>query len=159
MSLQMSTTIPTWLITTCFTYMWLGLWKQGTWTHKIWQLFQTFMTHNFIDYLTLTKHMLNYILRKLLLWNIHTILVCIKIWNSMAYSHFEFYGISISLDKWGSLVLSNLVTDIILIQRQMTCYVMECSLCPHALFSQAQSHIFSKCHYMCYYEAVIFIAR
>ena len=26
--------------------MWLDLQKQGTWAHKIWLLFQTFMTHN-----------------------------------------------------------------------------------------------------------------
>jgi len=51
-------------------HMWLGLRKQGTLAHKIWLLFQTFMTHNFsfessitMKFSTLLKHLMEFILQ------------------------------------------------------------------------------------------------
>jgi len=48
--------------------MWPGLQKQGTWAHKIWLLFQTFMTHNFsfysimaMKFCTLIKYLMGFI--------------------------------------------------------------------------------------------------
>ena len=50
--------------------LWQGLWKQGMWAHKIWLLFQTFMTRNFLwwyamamKFSTLIQHLTGYILQ------------------------------------------------------------------------------------------------